>query len=177
MVDLLRTAIDLAYKLHAGQVRKGLPLPAITHPCDVVRRLVHWEIEDYTVLAAAILHDTLEDCNVTPYTLSQAVGPQVTAIVESLTYDGPAGNAEAKRAWIDSIGRKSPEALIIKLADRICNTEDFLLTDPAYARTYLEKANSLYIAVYERQEEIKQRFGNAGIEAITEADDLDERMP
>ena len=76
-----------------------------------------------------------------------------------------------------SIGRKSPEALIIKLADRICNTEDFLLTDPAYARTYLEKANSLYIAVYERQEEIKQRFGNAGIEAITEADDLDERMP
>ena len=41
----------------------------------------------------------------------------------------------------------------------------------------LEKANSLYIAVYERQEEIKHRFGNAGIEAITEADDLDERMP
>ena len=59
--NLLRTAIDLATGLHAGQRRKGLGLPYIAHPCDVCSRLVRWGVKDEIVLAAAMLHDTLED--------------------------------------------------------------------------------------------------------------------
>ncbi len=161
MSNLLRTAIDFAHELHAGQRRKSLPLPYITHPADVVRLLVRWGIEDYTILSAAMLHDALEDCDVTPYTMSLRVGPEVTRLVEELTYDGPAHNAHAKKQWLESFLTKSPEALVIKLADRHENVRDYTLTNPDYAKTYLFKAYVLLDALFVRLSEINNHFGNS----------------
>jgi len=157
---LIRTAIDLAYKLHDGQRRKGVPLPYIVHPCDVFVQLLRWGVEDDIMLSAAMLHDVLEDCAETPYTISLAVGPRVAALVEELTYDGPQHNAAAKARWIETFRGKSAEALIIKLADRYCNVNDFLLTDPSYAGIYLQKADPLFDALYERMADIHAHFGN-----------------
>ena len=177
-MNLLRTAIDLAYELHAGQVRKGLPLPYITHPCDVIRRLVHWGIEDYETLAIAALHDVYEMCKITPYTLAQNVGQQVASGVEVLSYDGPAGNAAAKQQWMDSFATKGDVAVIIKAADRFCNVEDFMLGNPIYARVYLDKAVKLIYALYQRRKLLNERFGNgAGSRAYKDFADLNGRLP
>ena len=158
---LVRTAIDLAYKLHAGQRRKGLGLPYIVHPCDVFVRLVKWGMEDDIMLSAAMLHDAIEDCpGTTAEKLAALVGRPVANLVEELTYDGPQHNAAAKARWIETFRGKSAEALIIKLADRYCNVNDFLLTDPSYAGIYLQKADPLFDALYERMADIHAHFGN-----------------
>jgi (p)ppGpp synthase/HD superfamily hydrolase len=168
-VTLIRTAIDLAYKLHDGQRRKGIGLPYIVHPCEVFIRLLRWGIDSDIMLSAAMLHDVLEDCHETPYTISLAVGPKVAALVEELTYDGPRNNANTKARWIGTFRDKSAEALIVKLADRYCNVQDFMLTDPSYARIYLQKADPLFDALYSRMTEINNHFGRPLGLAVTGA--------
>ena len=177
-MNLLRTAIDLAYELHAGQVRKGLPLPYITHPCGVIRRLVHWGIEDYETLAIAALHDVYEMCKITPYTLAQNVGQQVASGVEVLSYDGPAGNAAAKQQWMDSFATKGDVAVIIKAADRFCNVEDFMLFDLDYARTYFDRAHVLFATLFKRQRALNSRYRSlAGSRACMDFAGLDWILP
>ncbi len=157
---LIRTAIDLAHKLHAGQRRKGFGLPYIVHPCEVFIRLLRWGVEDDIILSAAMLHDTIEDCpGTTAEKLAAVVGWPVANLVEELTYDGPLNNASAKARWIETFRSKSGEALIVKLADRYCNVRDFMLTDLSYAQIYLQKADPLFYALQERKSAINGCFG------------------
>jgi len=159
---LVRTAIDLAYKLHDGQRRKGFGLPYIVHPADVFTRLVKWGVEDDIMLSAAMLHDTIEERpGTTAEKLAAIVGWPVANLVEELTYDGPLNNARAKACWIETFQYKSGKALIVKLADRYCNVRDFMLTDLRYAQIYLEKADPLFDTLYERKADICKYFGNS----------------
>jgi len=158
---LVRTAIDLAHKLHAGQRRKGFGLPYIVHPCDVFVRLVKWGMEDDIMLSAAMLHDAIEDCpGTTAEKLAALVGWPVANLVEELTYDGPLNNASAKARWLETFRDKSGNSLIVKLADRYCNVRDFMLTDLRYAEIYLHKADTLFDTLYERKDDICKYFGN-----------------
>jgi len=158
-MDLLQTAIDLAYKLHAGQYRKGLRLPYIVHPCDVFRQLLRWGVKEETTLAAALLHDVFALYLITPYTLSLAVGMIVTDVVEELTVPGDEHNKVLKAAYMASFAVKSTRALVIKAADRYCNVQDSLLTEPLYARKYFHLADPLFFALGQRKDEINGKFG------------------
>jgi (p)ppGpp synthase/HD superfamily hydrolase len=177
-MNLLRTAIDLAHALHAGQIRRGLPLPYITHPCDVIRRLVHWGIEDYETLAIAALHDVYEECKITPFTLAQKVGQRVASGVESLTYDGPKDNAEVKQMWIDGFATKGDVAVIVKAADCYSNVEDIALGNPIYARVYFDRAHVLFATLFKRQRALNSRYRSlAGSRACVAFAGLDWTLP
>ena len=80
MSDLFDRAAVFAIHAHAGAVRKREPIPYILHPMEVAA-IAASMTEDREVLAAAMLHDTVEDAGVTVQEIEAAFGPRVAALV------------------------------------------------------------------------------------------------
>lgn len=173
--DLVTKALDLACTAHKGQCRKGTGAPYIIHPLEVVKRLGSWGITKYDhpeVWAAALLHDTLEDTNLTIFDIIVACDSysQVHLLVEELTFRSKEEGetaihySEAKVAYLASFVTKSVDALVIKLSDRFCNILDFLTEDRYYAVKYWDKADALFRAMIKRDQEIVEMFGKKVLE-------------
>lgn len=120
-------ALDFALEAHGQQWRRSGD-PYIIHPCNVARILAEeLDIRNAEILAAALLHDTVEDVSyVTPALIRDKFGGNVEAIVEGCTkvthYSGD------KQAFKKMVHRKifsgaaaKPEVMLVKLADRLHN--------------------------------------------------------
>lgn len=158
---LIDDAIHYASEAHMGIYRKrqrgGVKLPYIIHPLDVLKRIWCWETINETVACAAVLHDVLEDCATCEEAhLNRKFGDKVASIVLELTHKL---EIESKEAYLQSFQYKSVESLVIKIADRLCNVDDFKITDVMYAKKYYCLANCLFEFVKERREEIEKEFG------------------
>ena len=88
-------------------------------------------MRDPEVLAAAILHDTLEDTQTTPEELEAAFGRRVRKIVEEVTDDKSLPKAERKRLQVEHARTLSAEAALVKLGDKISNVLDVTDSPPA----------------------------------------------
>ena len=130
-LQLILRAADFAADHHRTQTRKGVgKLPYINHPLEVSHMLAEVAgVTDPEVLAAALLHDTVEDTDATPDDILQGFGPRVAALVAEVTDDKTLPKAERKRLQIVHSARLSPEAGTIKIADKIANVRD-LVRDP-----------------------------------------------
>lgn len=78
---LLELALSFAARAHLGQVRKGTDTPYIVHPVGVMLTLQAAGEHDPDLLAAALLHDTLEDAGVSVEALGELFGPRVAELV------------------------------------------------------------------------------------------------
>jgi (p)ppGpp synthase/HD superfamily hydrolase len=95
--------------------------PYSRHLQDVVDVLLKFEVTTKDILAAGYLHDVLEDTEVTKDTLLNLFGSRVTELVFAVT-DGEGKNrAERKAAMYPKVRYMGPDALMVKLADRIAN--------------------------------------------------------
>jgi GTP diphosphokinase / guanosine-3',5'-bis(diphosphate) 3'-diphosphatase len=122
-VQLLQRAFDVASRWHSGQYRKSGD-PYITHPLAVAWILAGLGM-DTTTLAAALLHDTIEDTDYTLVQMRGDFGDEVTLLVDGVTkLDavklGDAAKAETIRKMVVAMA-KDPRVLVIKLADRLHN--------------------------------------------------------
>jgi guanosine-3',5'-bis(diphosphate) 3'-pyrophosphohydrolase len=88
-------------------------------------------IADTEVLSAAILHDTLEDTDTTPEELTAAFGMRVRKLVEEVTDDKHLPKAKRKELQIAHAAQLSPDAVLIKLGDKISNVLDVTHSPPA----------------------------------------------
>src|SRR5690606_5868785 len=79
---IINAALIFAARAHDGQRRKGTNIPYIVHPVGVMLALMHAGENDPELLAAALLHDTLEDTGASLEDLRAKFGPRVAAIVE-----------------------------------------------------------------------------------------------
>jgi hypothetical protein len=125
--------------------RKYTDEPYITHPAAVVE-LVRGVTHTETMLAAAWLHDVVEDTNATLAEVEQVFGVRVASQVEMLTdISKPEDGNRAARKAIDRAhtAKASPEAKTIKLADLIDNSRTILAHDPKFAKVYLEEKRQL----------------------------------
>ncbi|MDQ5861318.1 MAG: bifunctional (p)ppGpp synthetase/guanosine-3',5'-bis(diphosphate) 3'-pyrophosphohydrolase, partial [Actinomycetota bacterium] len=121
--DLIQRAFEVAEQSHRGQKRKSGD-PYITHPVAVATILAELGLSG-TTLAAALLHDTVED---TPYTLADLkkdFGPEVAMLVDGVTKldkvsFGEAAQSETVRKMVVAMA-KDIRVLMIKLADRLHN--------------------------------------------------------
>lgn len=131
LADLLKAA-SFSAKKHTGQKRKGANgEPYINHPIEVAMCLADaGEIEEYDILIAAILHDTLEDTETTEEEITQLFGAEVCEIVKEVTDDKTLSKEERKRLQVDHAPRLSQSAKQIKLADKISNIEDVIENPP-----------------------------------------------
>jgi len=155
----VKKAIDLAVFWHDLTARKGVnggtSIPYIVHPIRVMELVWKWGAGTIDNMCAAICHDLKEDTTITEEILRNSIGNTSTDVVFELTFTG--GD---KAEYMKTFMRSSLEALIIKLADRICNVLDFALTDINYAGVYFSKAEVLFVAFYNRYDEISFKYGS-----------------
>ena len=133
-------ALKFAVAAHDGTYRISLDIPYIIHPLEVLKQIKIWKIDDEDMEAATLLHDVVEDCGISEKEIESKFGIVVAKLVDELTY---IGGVAGKQAYMDSFPNKSWQAHTIKIADRLCNVRDFILTDRKYALKYLLKAEYL----------------------------------
>ncbi|MBM7609694.1 (p)ppGpp synthase/HD superfamily hydrolase [Lysinibacillus composti] len=122
-MNIVQKAINLAAVAHAGQMRKGTNIPYITHPFAVGMMLQQTRCSE-EVIAAGILHDTLEDTDVTKEQLLEMFGEQVTRLVEAASEpDKTLPWKERKRHTIHSLQHASIDEIHVITADKVHNLQ------------------------------------------------------
>jgi guanosine-3',5'-bis(diphosphate) 3'-pyrophosphohydrolase len=130
-IALILHATAFAADKHRNQRRKDAEAsPYINHPVALANLLAQAGIGDATVLAAALLHDTIEDTDATPEELIATFGAEIAAVVLELTDDKSLPKAERKRLQIEHAADLSSAAKLVKLADKICNLRDMSDSPP-----------------------------------------------
>lgn len=117
-------ALPFARKMHEGQYRKGVKkVPYICHPMTLACHCIACGIKNDDIIAACLLHDVCEDCNILPRELP--VGEKVQKIVALLTYrkDGFTDKNEAKAAYYKKM-KEDTNACLVKLFDRCNNVSE-----------------------------------------------------
>ncbi len=123
--DLVRKAYVWSAKLHAGQLRKS-GLPYLSHPLEVAGILTELQLYEDSI-AAGLLHDTVEDSEITVEQLSREFGPDIAALVDGVTKitlitqsSRSEKQAENLRKMILAMARDI-RVILIKLSDRLDN--------------------------------------------------------
>jgi guanosine-3',5'-bis(diphosphate) 3'-pyrophosphohydrolase len=130
-VSRILSAATFAAERHRDQRRKGKDAsPYINHPLALASLLAGCGERDATLLMAALLHDTVEDTATTFEDLEQAFGAEVAGIVREVTDDKALPKAERKRLQIEHAAHLSRRAMLVKLADKICNLRDMNQSPP-----------------------------------------------
>lgn len=123
--SLVEKAITLALRAHTGQTRKESSRPYIVHPIAVALILARQSFSD-TVIAAAIVHDVIEDTQVTEAELRTELGDAVVDLVMAVTYDDSLPRDDRKKSYIESVRSASEEVKALSAADKIANAQSLL---------------------------------------------------
>ncbi len=132
-VRLVTQAADFAARRHAGQKRKGASgAPYVNHLLEVAALVAATPAgRDPDLVAAALLHDIVEDEHATPAEVETLFGPKIRHLVEELTDDMSLPKHERKRRQVEEIAAKSPGARLLKLADKVSNVREIAEDPPA----------------------------------------------
>lgn len=139
---LLDRAIVFAVRAHAGTERRGKGFPYIVHPMEAVE-IVATMTHDQELLAAAVLHDTVEDTDTTIGQIQSEFGDHVAALVAAES-DEPHQRPDSVENWrarkqaaIDRLVCASHDAKIVALGDKLSNMR-------AIARDYAVQGDKLW---------------------------------
>ena len=129
---LILKAAHFAAKKHRDQRRKDKHAsPYIIHPISVALEIAQiGGVDDPEILAAALLHDTLEDTDTKPEELEAKFGKKVCEYVLDVTDDKTLPKDERKRRQIEHAKKISKGAALIKLGDKISNVTDVINNPP-----------------------------------------------
>ncbi len=140
--ELLDRAIVFAVRAHAGTERRGKGFPYIVHLLEAVE-IVATMTPDQELLAAAALHDTVEDTHVTVEEIRAEFGDRIASLVatESDTFEQGMSKEDSwharKQDAIDRLARASRDAKIVALGDKLSNMR-------AIARDYAMQGDALW---------------------------------
>ncbi|HYJ74656.1 MAG TPA: RelA/SpoT family protein [Kineosporiaceae bacterium] len=151
-LSLIERAFDVAAKAHAGQKRRSGD-PYITHPVAVASILAELGMTPPT-LAAALLHDTVEDTDYTLDQLRRDFGDEVAMLVDGVTKldkvtYGDAAQAETVRKMVVAMSRDI-RVLVIKLADRLHNARTWRYVPQASAARKARETLEIYAPLAHR---------------------------
>jgi (p)ppGpp synthase/HD superfamily hydrolase len=172
LVSVLRAA-DAAARWHVDQRRKGAAQePYINHLIEVASLIAQaTDGADTDAVIAALLHDAVEDREVTAETIADEFGKHVADIVMEVTDDKSLPKAERKLRQVESAPKKSREAKLIKLADKISNLRA-VANSPApdwsveRRLEYVEWARRVVAGVRGTSPWLEQQFDEATHQAI-----------
>jgi (p)ppGpp synthase/HD superfamily hydrolase len=161
MVDeeLVQKALAFATLAHRDQKRKYTGRPYVVHPVEVaeiVRSVAH----DNEMLAAALLHDVVEDTDVTIEDIRADFGDNIADLVDDLTdVSTPEdGNRKFRKAMDrEHSALASARAQTIKLADLISNSADIVVNDPNFAKVYLAEKKLLLEVLIKGDADLRSR--------------------
>jgi (p)ppGpp synthase/HD superfamily hydrolase len=122
-----QVAVEYARRLHEGQRRQADGQPFILHPLEVGALLYQVGASD-DVVAAGLLHDTLEKSDAAEAELSRIFGARVTRLVRAVTEDDRIkGYAHRKAALRDQVAHAGDEALMLFAADKVSKARELSL--------------------------------------------------
>ncbi|MFQ5995882.1 MAG: HD domain-containing protein [Acidiferrobacterales bacterium] len=126
-------ALAFAAHKHRDQRRKDVNAsPYINHPIALAHVLYHeGGVTNARVIAAALLHDTIEDTETTAAEIEHEFGGEICEIVLQVTDDTSLSRADRKQRQVERSADASNDAKLVKLADKICNLRDMLSNPPA----------------------------------------------
>jgi guanosine-3',5'-bis(diphosphate) 3'-pyrophosphohydrolase len=164
-ISLLLKAAEFAAHKHRDQRRKDADAsPYINHPISVASVLRNeGGITDPVILAAALLHDTLEDTETSYEELRGQFGEQIADIVVEVTDTKWISKDARKRLQISKASHSSVRARAVKIADKICNVRDMLGSPPdgwslERKQTYFDWAKEVVDGVRGVHVQLEQRF-------------------
>ena len=140
--ELLDRAIIFAVRAHAGTERRGKGFPYIIHPMEAVE-IVATMTPDQELLAAAALHDTVEDTDVTVDQIRAEFGDRIANLVAAESDAFVEGVSEEdswharKQAAIDRLAKAPHDAKMVALGDKLSNMR-------AIARDYAVQGDALW---------------------------------
>jgi guanosine-3',5'-bis(diphosphate) 3'-pyrophosphohydrolase len=122
-IRLVSKAAEFAARRHTGETRKARPEePYINHLAEVASILAEvTDGSDAELVAAGWLHDTVEDELATRAELAAQFGNRVAALVDEVTDDMSLPQAQRRQKQVVDAPHKSPDAKLIKIADKISN--------------------------------------------------------
>jgi len=163
--DLLNRAYVYAMKAH-GEQRRASGDPYFSHPIEVAAILTELKLDDATI-AAALLHDTIEDTAATRGEIDQMFGPDIGALVDGLTklkkldlVTKEAKQAENLRKLLLAIA-SDVRVLLVKLADRLHNMRTLQYVPTDSRRRIAEETLEIYaplagrMGMHEMREELE----------------------
>lgn len=169
-MNVLEEAVVFATDAHKGQRRKLVNTPYILHPLEVAA-IIATMTDDLESMAAGVLHDTIEDCNVDPHEIKEKFGARVSALVQSETEDKLSDRPPAD-TWQE---RKEESLLMLKhtknrdvkilwLADKLSNMRSFY-------RAYLERGDEIWQALNQKDPKMQRWYYETIAEYLKELSD------
>jgi GTP diphosphokinase / guanosine-3',5'-bis(diphosphate) 3'-diphosphatase len=151
-LSVIEQAYAVAARAHQGQLRKSGD-PYITHPLAVATILAELGMTPNT-LAAALLHDTVEDTDYSLEDLTRDFGAEVAMLVDGVTKldkvtYGDAAQAETVRKMVVAMARDI-RVLVIKLADRLHNARTWRYVSPESAQRKARETLEIYAPLAHR---------------------------
>src|SRR5688572_31038 len=161
---LISRAYATAANAHAGQIRNSGE-PYIEHPLAVARIVAELGLDDVTI-AAALLHDAVEDTGLTTGEVETEFGPEVAAIVDGVTklervsFDSKEAQQAATMRKMLVAMAKDVRVLIIKLADRLHNMRTLAAMPPHKQRRTSQETIDIYAPLAHRlgMQEMRQQL-------------------
>ena len=174
---LINKAIDWVKKYHDGQFRKSGE-PFYTHPLEVAYMIADHKLKT-DVIVASILHDIIEDTEVTFEMILEEFGSWIAEMVDRLTRDRPDGTKLSIQQIIENAYKHSDnEVLLIKLMDRAHNLNTARFKSPEKIKILVEETldNFIILAAYLENFEYEQDIGKLCI-LLSEIEFSDKKMP
>ncbi len=158
-------AAEAAAHWHSSQKRKGAAgEPYINHLIEVATLVAEaTNGQDPNLVAAALLHDAVEDQNIPLSQIASMFGDDVAALVGEVTDDKSLPKPERKRLQVEHAPHKSGRAKILKLADKISNVRALAASPPAdwtleRRREYVSWAREVVAGLGDACPHLQQQF-------------------
>jgi (p)ppGpp synthase/HD superfamily hydrolase len=131
-VLLITRAWNFAAQRHVKQKRKGeAQEPYVNHLAEVAELVATaTQGRDENLVAAAVLHDTIEDTPTLPAELASVFNADIAELVAEVTDDKKLGKAERKKLQVEHAATKSERAKLLKLADKTSNLRSLVKSPP-----------------------------------------------
>lgn len=159
---MVKKAAAFAERAHKGAVRKGTVIPYITHPLEAAV-IVASITGDQELIAAALLHDVIEDAGVSRERLEAEFGSRVANLVAAETEDKTKSWKERKSATLEHLKTASRDEKLVILGDKLsnlrCTARDYFLLGEQIWERFNEKRKEqhgwYYLGVAERLQELR----------------------
>ena len=149
-MTLVTSAVIFAAHAHDGATRKGSGMPYIVHPMEVAA-IAASLTDDEALIAAAVLHDVMEDCGVSYDVLCEQFGARIAALVQAEShtqYDDPEASWLArKRETVEKLARGGREAKLLALSDKLSNMR-------AIRRDFIQSGENLFAKFHEKSKRL-----------------------
>ena len=160
-VKIILEAIAFAARRHDGQIRKDGQTPYVSHAYRVAVILDQvFGVNDPEVLAAAVLHDTIEDTTTDFDDIEELFGVKIASWVSTLSKDKRLPNEQREEEYYKALGCAPDQVKLIKLADIFDNTFDSVNAGSSEGTDKILKKIEKYITLFRPSinERIKPAF-------------------